>query len=406
MEIEDARGLGPFFVIDKQSHQELYEAWARGREPRMSAPSVFARELTGMLEAVCRGNRPASRPGIALSRVLALAAEGRIEQTGIAPTGPLTLAERAAALMPGTPDGPGAAQASPASPGTHPAEELRSAHAARKKPSRGPSRGERLMDAVADPAAWGELLKTMAEHPGMSPRNLIAITEYRAAIGARTTQELLNEERIAALGGRLVPGAIGVTVNCPAPAPAASGSGSVARRYKAKRKYSPIECEGLDPKRHKGLPMRCDPDDPASMDRFLAATSKVDLDALDDVTSYVFSLRYGLSAPEGDPLPAPPAALSVEQLESELLEISDRAGRVCKKVDRALKLASARSLNLNGSAPAPDGGAQTPRAHAAERPAPSERRVTGDMTTAKLMDALAARDTAKAATGHGRMPIG
>lgn len=397
MAIENPRGIGPFFRIDGECHEELYRTWAASREARLASRSAFARDLVEALTAVVEGRTPRPVRGIPMGRVLEMASSGLIEEAARMPKARGGLAEMAARLQPDA--APSAREArksreAPAGVG----EKLRLMRdRAKGDPARGPSRGERLLAATRDPEAWGRLLQTMAEHPGMSPRNLIAVTEYRAAIGARSTQELLSAEDVERHGGTLKEGALGVSVNRRKRFRAEDGTYHDAGGYEYSRVYSPLECEGLNPQRYRGYPLKCDPSSPESMDRFVEATSRIDLDSLDDATSYVFSLRYGLSAPGEDPLPAPPAGLSVAEVEGELREVSERAGKLCRRVDRALKLARASVEPRRAAPSAAPGVARAPERIAAPKPEPPID--PAKVTTAQLMKALEARDAGKAGRG-------
>lgn len=393
MAIENPRGIGPFFKIEEGCYEELYRTWAASREARLATGPAFARELGEVLAAVVEGRTPRPADGIPMGRVLKMASTGLIEEAAPLPAARGPLAELASSHLP-----------SPAKPretamGVGKRLRLMRDRAA-GRPSHAPSRGERLLAAVKDPGKWGQILKTMAEHPGMSPRNLIAVTEYRAAIGARSTQELLSAEAVEGHGGALRDGAVGVRINRRKRFRAEDGSYHDAGGYECVRVYSPVECEGLDPKRYRGYPMRCDTSDPGSLDRFMAATSRMDLDSLDDVSSYMFSLRYGLAAPGEDPLPAPPAGSTVAEVEGELREISERAWRLCRRVDRALKLAAAPVAGIaEGDRPVPAAPESTAgrrdegQGRAREAQAPID---PAKVTTAQLMRALAERDSGTA----------
>lgn len=391
----EPRGIGPFFRIESERYDELFRTWAASREARLATGPAFVRDLGEVLSAVVKGATPRPARGIPLGSVLEMAACGLIEEAAPLPGAKGSLAEMASSMRP-VPAGPGR-QSSAMGVG----EKLRRMRdRAAEGPERGPSRGERLLAATRDPEAWGQLLKTMSEHPGMSPRNLIAITEYRARLGARSTQELLDAEAVERHGGTIKEGAVGVTVNRRKRFRAEDGSYHDGGGYEYVRVYSPLECEGLDPKRYRGYPMRCDTSDPGSLDRFMAATSRMDLDSLDDVSSHVFSLRYGLAAPGEDPLPAPPAGSTVAEVEGELREISERAWRLCRRVDRALKLAAAPVAGIaEGDRPvptAPESGAgrrDEGQGRAREAQAPID---PAKVTTAQLMRALAERDSGTA----------
>lgn len=396
MAIENPRGIGPFFKIEEVCYEELYRTWSAPREARLATGPAFARELGEVLTAVVEGRTPRPADGIPMGRVLEMASSGLIEEAAPLPAARGPLAELASSHLP--------SPAKPRETAMGVGERLRLMRdRAKGHPAHAQSRGERLLAAVGDPAKWGQILKTMAEHPGMSPRNLIAVTEYRAAIGARSTQELLSAEDVEGHGGTLRDGATGVRINRRKRFRAEDGSYHDAGSYEYVGVYSPVECEGLDPKRYRGYPMRCDTRDPESLDRFMAATSRIDLDSLDDVCSYVFSLRYGLSAPGEDPLPAPPAGSTVAEVEGELREISERAWKLCRRVDRALKLAAAQ---VGGRAecdrPLPDapesgmGRRDAGRGDARKAKSPID---PAKVTTAQLMRALAERGSGTAGRG-------
>lgn len=201
------------------------------------------------------------------------------------------------------------------------------------------TRADRLYDLInGSDEGWCELLKTMAEHPNRSVRNLLSITEYRIAEGIGSTQELLTFDEVQELGGIVARGSHGVTITRPKFETAPDGRRHATGEYEYERLFAAEVCRGLDPKRYRKRPMRLNPESPESMDMFERATAYVDIDDLDPIGAYVVGMRYG-SLLEGSPLPARPEVSTASELISRLESIQERASSICARVDRELTLA-------------------------------------------------------------------
>lgn len=215
---------------------------------------------------------------------------------------------------------------------------------------------ERLAEMVSTEDGWREFLAVMAEHPGMGMYNATWVTAARLAHGYTDTQELLTYERARELGGHVRRGAKGIALSVP------SGDG-----FRTEVRFPASACEGLDEGRYQGRPRKVHPEVPESVDAFVEASGKVDLDGMTPAEDFAFSARYGLAEP-GDPLPERPVADTPDVLVAQLADMSSRLSVVCRGLDRALAEQAHPELAQGQAAPTEAVAPEAPKPAQAQAP--------------------------------------
>lgn len=223
------------------------------------------------------------------------------------------------------------------------------------------ARKERVKAAADSPERWRAFLRSMAERPGMSARNLAAIAELRCTDGrvggGHGFLELLTYED--ASRPYTVTGRDGT---------AAERQGGVKRGEKAAvRLYSvdaegkgrsvsyflPSQCYDLAEARFVGAPMsaRTSERNVKLIAEAMSGMSTEDIEALDPIVASTLELRYGLNASDAD-LADAPAYGTIDELIERLDALSKELASFTRTIDARL-----RDLRRGEQAPEHDRGA-------------------------------------------------
>lgn len=267
-------------------------------------------------------------------------------------------------------------------------------------PSPRPSRAERLHKLVTETEdGWKEFLRTMAEHPARSVRNISSITEYRMREHLKSTQELLTFDQVKKQGGGINKGAHGVSLTRAKYEQAPDGSRHPLGEFEQEWYFAAEVCHGLDPKRYRRRPSKLHRDSQESVDLFGRVWGQTGAAGLDDpAAAYVVGLRYG-TLEEGTPLPPAPDAPTAAELVSKLEDLRERTAMICAAIDRELKFAAHpewRQDDRRERTARPPVKEKAPALSASEQAALDELREHPGTATLK-----AALDVVQAHTGHG-----
>lgn len=339
-DIKDIAGL---YVVEMEAYSRLFSDWARSRDPWDASRDDFDRDLIEALRALSAGVAPRRGTGLDADVLAGLAASGVVVEADAATRGHIASMAQ-----------------------------------------------ESTKEASGGRARWAEFLATLAEHPGLPADELEVITEYRLRNDLASTRCLVSEADLARSGHQAPAG-----TPCCMLAPRKAGP----RREGSER--IPHYAAQLIPGRIPPAPrFEARLDDPASMDALFRAASTVDLDMLDPISEYAFSLRYGLSVP-GDAIPPVPKGPSSDVIRSQLDQASRRTAAVCRKIERSLKLGNSKLVRRDPAAPesrraaigAPDGQGDDEGRRRAMDPA--------SVTTADLKRMLAERSARAEKRGGG-----
>ena len=361
----DYIALGPFFEVERTLYDRLYDAWASGRPPAEISQASFAASLNGRLMTAAGGRFPSDDRAIPASQLAGYVADGSIRQVATVPGQVSPISETFARL---------GAKRESADVGRarRRLDGLRARRSARR--AEGPSRAERLERLISTDEGWAEYLAVQAEHPGRSPYNTLALCEYREREHIDSTYDLLTYEQATELGGHVRLGSKGCQQTI---VKMIEGDDGRLHRggYETVTLFAAAACEDIPEESLKQRPVMADTADPETMDLFLTAAEKVDLESLSPAAEFVFFSRYGLLE-EDDKLPPRPRAGSPRELVAALKDIGAEARAVCCGIDRAVGFGRSRDAAREpepGRSEADRGEAPTP-----EEPAPEEKRTAAD----------------------------
>lgn len=208
------------------------------------------------------------------------------------------------------------------------------------------ARKERVKAAADSPERWRAYLRSMAERPGMSARNLAAIaelrcTDERVGDGHGYLELLTYEDASRPYTATDRDGA------------AVERQGGVKRGEKAAvRLYSlnpegkgrsvsyflPSQCYDLAEARFVGAPMsaRTSERNVKLIAEAMSGMSTEDIEALDPIVASALELRYGLNASDAD-LAEAPAYGSIDELIERLDELSKELASFTRAIDARLR---------------------------------------------------------------------
>ena len=212
----------------------------------------------------------------------------------------------------------------------------------------------RVKEVVQDrPGGWAAFLTSLAEHPGMSARNLATIAEYRMDAGHKGYLDILSFAEaqrpysfidetgsIVSRHGTVIAGEKAVlTLRVP------DGNGN----FNSIGYFLPSQCYGLDKGRFTGRPLSISTSD-EHLKMFMEAAAEAELDDADAETAFVVYLRYGAASVENG-LPPSPGAGNVWYLCDALDQLSERVKEISLKIDTGLaRIRAERAAALEGAA--------------------------------------------------------
>ncbi len=191
----------------------------------------------------------------------------------------------------------------------------------------------RLAAVMAHPNGWDSMLESMAEHPEMAPRAVLALAAFKLDHPGTDTSVVLGETRARSLGGTLVAGAEGFDILVPIAKRTPEGTLTLDGGYGQETVY-PAPCfTGLE-SWPGAAPLRVIEGDPVGTDAFMAASRDVDLEGMDPMAMHVCLLRYGIddgSAPKAPLVDTDELLTRIEKVCAEVRSATDRIDRALRK---------------------------------------------------------------------------
>lgn len=237
---------------------------------------------------------------------------------------------------------------------------------------------EMLAAVMGHPRGWNTVLDSMAEHPEMGPRGILALAAFKLDYPEADTTVVLSRFRADKLGGKIREHQVGFDILVP-----------VARRVGDELT---LDCE-LEPETvypasaFDGLtswpgaaPIRVIEGDAVGLDAISEASKDVDLEGMDPMAAHVTLLRYGINDGLELSVPMEDAEVLLARIERVCAQVRGATDRI----DRALKRA---------------GFECRPRKRTAQN-GPGERGQSANMTTKRLKSMLASFDAGARGTSH------
>lgn len=237
---------------------------------------------------------------------------------------------------------------------------------------------EMLAAVMGHPRGWNTVLDSMAEHPEMGPRGILALAAFKLDYPEADTTVVLSRVRADKLGGKIREHQVGFDILVPV-AMRVGDELTLDCKLEPETVYPASAFDGLT-SWPGAAPIRVIEGDAVGLDAISEASKDVDLEGMDPMAAHVTLLRYGIDDGLELSVPMEDAEVLLARIERVCAQVRGATDRI----DRSLKRA---------------GFECRPRTRTAQN-RPAERGQSANMTTKRLKSMLASFDAGARGTSH------